>query len=82
MTTVPSTLSLAMQDHLRSYGKECVSALMCVNCLRFREVFEKRLALSNKNELRMEKVRFTGKEGVTSQGCPIAKWVSSFMMFS
>ena len=82
MTTDPFILSLDLQDHLRSYGKECVSALMCVHCLRFREVFEKRLELSNKNELRMEKVRFTGKEGVTSQGCPIAKWVSSFMMFS
>ena len=51
-------------------------------CLRFRELFEKRLEVSNNNELRMEKVRFTGKEGVTSQGCPIAKWVSLFMMFS
>ena len=55
---------------------------MCLHVLCFRELFEKRLEVSNKNELRMEKVRFTGKEGVTSQGCPIAKWVSSFMMFS
>ena len=51
-------------------------------CMCFRELFEKRLEVSNKNELRMEKVRFTGKEGVTSQGCPIAKWVSLFKMFS
>ena len=55
---------------------------MCLYVLRCRELFEKRLEVSNKNELRMEKVRFTKKEGVTGQGCPIAKWVSSFMMFS
>ena len=64
---------------------------MCVHYLHFRELFVKRLELSNKDELRMEKVRFTGKKGkkgkkeksqALAQGCPIAKWVSSFTLFS
>jgi len=39
-----------------------------------RHVFLNRLQVPT-SSLRMEKVRFTGKEGVTSEGCPIAKWV-------
>ena len=41
----------------------------------FRNLFETRLGVVDHSELRIEKVRFTGKEGVTSEGCPIAKWV-------
>ena len=41
-----------------------------------RTLFEQRLGVEDSQMLRLEKVRFTGKEGVTSEGCPIAKWVS------
>jgi len=40
-----------------------------------RSLFERRLGVTGRKALRIEKVRFTGREGVTSEGCPIAKWV-------
>lgn len=40
-----------------------------------RKELEARTGLSGK-ELRIEKVCYTGKEGKTAQGCPMAKWVS------
>ena len=42
----------------------------------YRELFEGRLGIIESKDLRLVKVRYTGKEGVTTQGCPIAKWVS------
>ncbi|XP_049866307.1 DNA N6-methyl adenine demethylase-like isoform X2 [Pectinophora gossypiella] len=39
-----------------------------------RKELEARTGLSGK-ELRIEKVCYTGKEGKTAQGCPMAKWV-------
>jgi len=39
-----------------------------------RKIFEARLGMTG-SAVRMEEVRYTGKEGKTSEDCPIAKWI-------
>ncbi|XP_044750439.1 DNA N6-methyl adenine demethylase isoform X2 [Coccinella septempunctata] len=49
--------------------------LGCADNLRnLRKDFECKTGVSGK-AIRIEKVRYTGKEGKTNQGCPIAKWI-------
>lgn len=50
--------------------------LGCASSLQeLRKDIESRTGVSGKG-LRIEKVCYTGKEGKTTQGCPMAKWVS------
>lgn len=61
--------------------KGIIDFLGCASTLtELRKDLEARTGLSGK-ELRIEKVCYTGKEGKTAQGCPMAKWVSVWIEF-
>ena len=52
--------------------------LGCSNdLLNLRKDFETRTGVCG-DAIRIEKVLYTGKEGKTAQGCPLAKWVKCF----
>lgn len=44
------------------------------NLADLRREFEERCQVSGR-QLRIEKILYTGKEGKTSTGCPLAKWI-------
>ena len=46
------------------------------DCVPSRTLLEQRLLITDSRQLRLEKVRSTKKPGVTTEGCPIAKYVS------
>lgn len=53
-----------------------IFAIGCsTNLVNLRKDFEERTGVVG-GGLRIEKVCYTGKEGKTAQGCPLAKWVS------
>lgn len=50
-----------------------ISGAAC-NLAELRSSLECRVGLTT-DQLRIEKVCYTGKEGKTAQGCPVAKWI-------
>lgn len=53
----------------------CFSTLgTASNLADLRREFEERCQVSGR-QLRIEKILYTGKEGKTSTGCPLAKWI-------
>lgn len=56
-------------SYVYSYSKGSAATLA-----ELRRGFEMRIGLTGR-QLRIEKVVYSGKEGKTSQGCPLAKWI-------